>query len=184
MKKIMTRIAESEYILIVLAGLVLLVSWLLKLPFAAVISHNFWMFFVEMVTFLPLMFILIGLIDVWFPREKVEKHIGQEAGVKGTVWVILLAMLQAGPLYGAFPVAHLLWKKGCSIRNIFIYLGAFATLKLPMMTFEVGFLGLKFSLLRTLFTLPVFILIAMFMEFHLQDKGFEVRQTREGGKNV
>jgi uncharacterized membrane protein YraQ (UPF0718 family) len=184
MKKLITRIAESEYIIIVLAGLVLLISWLFKLSFAAGISRNFWTFFVEMVTFLPLMFILIGLIDVWFPREKVEKHIGQEAGMKGTVWVILLAMLQAGPLYGAFPVAHLLWKKGSSIRNIFIYLGAFATMKLPMLTFEVGFLGLKFSLLRTLFTLPVFILMAMFMEFYLKDKGFEVYQPAVQGKKA
>jgi hypothetical protein len=54
--------------------------------------------------------------------------------------VILLAMLQAGPLYGAFPVAYLLWKKGASIKNIFIYLGAFSTLKILMLTFEIGFL--------------------------------------------
>ncbi len=42
----------------------------------------------------------------------------------GIFWVVLLAMLQAGPLYAAFPVAALLWKKGCSVRNVFIYLGA------------------------------------------------------------
>ena len=176
MKKYITRIAESEYIIIALFGIVLLISRLFKMTFTASISHNFWMFFVEMVTFLPFMFILIGLIDVWFPREKVEKHIGRESGIKGTVWVILLAMLQAGPLYGAFPVAHLLWKKGSSIRNIFIYLGAFATMKIPMLTFEIGFLGLKFSLLRTLFTLPVFIAIASLMELYLKNKQFEVKQ--------
>ncbi len=85
-------------------------------------------------------------------------------------------MLQAGPLYGAFPVAYLLWKKGCGIKNIFIYLGAFSTLKIPMLTFEIGFLGLKFSLLRTLFTLPIFIIIAMFMEVYLKNKNFEVKQ--------
>jgi len=160
MRKYIAWIAESEYILVVLFGLVLLVSRLVNLSFTAGVSHNFWMFFIEMVTFLPFMFILIGLIDVWFPREKVEKHIGQDTGIKGTAWVILLAMFQAGPLYGAFPVAHLLWKKGSSIRNIFIYLGAFATMKLPMLTFEIGFLGWKFSLLRTIFTLPMFILMA------------------------
>ena len=84
--------------------------------------------------------------------------------------------VQAGPLYGAFPVTYLLWKKGCSIRNIFIYLGAFSTIKLPMLTFEIGFLGLKFSLLRTLFTLPVFIVISVIMEKYLQKKQFEVKQ--------
>jgi len=183
-KNIITRISESEYIIIALAGLILLVSWLFNLPFIGGIRHNFWLFFIEMASFLPLMFILIGLIDVWFPREKVEKHIGPDAGFKGTAWVILLAMLQAGPLYAAFPVAHLLWKKGGSVRNIFIYLGAFATLKVPMLTFEIGFLGLKFSLLRTLFTLPVFIVIAVLMELYLRGKKFEVRQPQERSRNA
>jgi uncharacterized membrane protein YraQ (UPF0718 family) len=66
----------------------------------------------EMAAFLPLMFILIGLLDAWLPRSVIEKHVGGGSGFWGSVWVILLAMLQAGPLYGAFPVAQILWKKG------------------------------------------------------------------------
>jgi len=128
----------------------------------------------EMAAFLPLMFILIGIIDVWLPQSLIERHVGTGSGMRGSVWVILLAMLQAGPLYGAFPVAQLLWKKGCSTRNIFIYLGAFVTIKIPMLTFEIGFLGLRFSLLRTLITLPVFIAIAYIMEASLKANGFAV----------
>jgi uncharacterized membrane protein YraQ (UPF0718 family) len=176
MKKFISKIAETEYILVILFGLFILVSRLFNFIPAKTIQSNFWLFFVEMITFLPFMFILVGLFDVWFPKEKVEKHIGQGSGIKGTIWCILLAMLQAGPLYGAFPVAYLLWKKGCRIRNIFIYLGAFSTLKIPMLTFEIGFLGLKFSLLRTLITLPVFIVIGIFMEIYLKDKNFEIKQ--------
>ena len=115
------------------------------------------MFLLEMAAILPLMFILIGLFDVWVPREKIMRHLGPEAGAMGILWVILLAMLQAGPLYAAFPVAAMLWKKGCSVRNVFVYLGAFSTLKIPMLAFEISFLGLEFSLLRALFSLPVFI---------------------------
>lgn len=140
------------------------------------IGTNFWMFFKEMILFLPLMFILIGLFDVWVPREKIEKHIGEKSGWKGTGLVILLATLQAGPLYGAFPFAYILWKKGCSIKNIFIYLGAYSTIKIPMITFEIGFLGWKFSLLRTLITLPVFIIIGFIMEWYLKNKNYEVKQ--------
>jgi uncharacterized membrane protein YraQ (UPF0718 family) len=178
MKKIILRIAETEYILAILFGIFILISRIFNFNPAKTIRNNFWIFFVEMITFLPFMFILIGLFDVWFPKEKVEKHIGKESGVKGTIWVILLAMLQAGPLYGAFPVAYLLWKKGASIKNIFIYLGAFSTLKIPMLTFEIGFLGLKFSLLRTAVTLPVFILIGEIMEVLLRDKHFEIMQPK------
>jgi uncharacterized membrane protein YraQ (UPF0718 family) len=37
-------------------------------------------------------------------------------------------------------------------------------MKIPMLSFEIGYLGLKFSLLRTLFALPIFIIIAILME--------------------
>jgi uncharacterized membrane protein YraQ (UPF0718 family) len=151
-------------------------SYLLNFSVGEKIGFNFWMFFKEMILFLPLMFILIGLFDVWVSHEKIVKHIGKESGWKGTGLVILLATLQAGPLYGAFPFAYILWKKGCSIKNIFIYLGAFATIKIPMITFEIGFLGLKFSILRTLITLPVIIIIGYIMEWYLTDKNFEVKQ--------
>jgi len=159
-------------VFLILIGL----SYLFDFVAGEKIGLNFWMFFKEMILFLPLMFILIGLFDVWVPRERIENHIGKKSGWKGTGIVMLLATLQAGPLYGAFPFAYILWKKGCSIRNIFIYLGTFSTIKIPMLTFEIGFLGLKFSLLRTLITLPVFILIGYLMEWYLKDKDFEVKQ--------
>jgi uncharacterized membrane protein YraQ (UPF0718 family) len=166
----------KEYIFPIVFLVLIGLSFLLNFAAGKQIGMNFWMFFKEMILFLPLMFILIGLFDVWVPREKIEKHIGNESGWKGTGLVILLASLQAGPLYGAFPFAYILWKKGCSVKNIFIYLGAFATIKIPMITFEIGFLGLKFSLLRTLITLPVFIIIGNIMEWYLKDKKFEVKQ--------
>lgn len=166
----------AKYSLPILILLFMGLSYLLVFTAGEQISLSFWMFFKEMIFFLPLMFILIGLFDVWIPREKVVKHIGEESGVKGTFLVILLASLQAGPLYGAFPFAYLLWKKGCSVRNIFIYLGAYSTIKIPMLTFEIGFLGLKFSLLRTLVTLPIFILIGYLMEWILRKEKFTMTQ--------
>lgn len=170
MKKIQKYVFPLVFLILI--GL----SFLFDFASGKQIGLNFWIFFKEMILFLPLMFILIGLFDVWVPREKIEKHIGKESGWIGTGLVILLATLQSGPLYGAFPFAYILWKKGCSIRNVFIYLGAFCTIKIPMLTFEIGFLGLKFSLLRTLITLPVFILIGYLMEWYLKDKDFEVKQ--------
>jgi len=116
------------------------------------------------------------LFDVWVPREKIARHVGPGSGSWGIFWVILLAMLQAGPLYASFPVAALLWKKGCSVRNVFVYLGAFTTLKIPMLAFEIGFLGLKFSLLRALFSLPVFIGIGYLLALVLKNRNFAVKE--------
>lgn len=151
------------------------ISYLVGFEPGKLIGFNFWLFLKEMVLFLPLLFVLIGIFDVWMPRRKIERHIGEQSGWKGTILVILMAMLQAGPLYGAFPFAYLLWKKGCSVRNIFIYLGAYSTMKIPMLTFEIGFLGLRFSMLRTLISLPLFIAAGYLMERYLRGKNFEVK---------
>jgi uncharacterized membrane protein YraQ (UPF0718 family) len=121
-------------------------------------------FTLEMAAFLPAMFVLVGLFDVWVPRSFVERHVGRDSGPLAILWMVLLGTLQAGPLYGAFPVAVALWRKGTAPRNVFIYLGAFSALKIPMLTFEVAFLGWQFSLVRTAVTLPVFIALAYLLE--------------------
>jgi len=141
------------------------------------IYQSFTKSFIEMVTFIPFLFVIVGLFDVWFPKEKIEKHIGKDSGIRGILTVIVLAMLQAGPLYGAFPVVYILYKKGASIKNIFIYLGAFSTLKIPMLGIEIGYLGLKFTLARTLIALPLFILVGYFMEWYLKDKNFKIKEV-------
>jgi uncharacterized membrane protein YraQ (UPF0718 family) len=144
---------------------------------------NFTQSFVEMITFVPFLFIIVGLFDVWVPKEKIQKHIGQESGVKGIALVVLLAMLQAGPLYGAFPVTYLLYRKGASIKNIFIYLGAFSSMKIPMLGIETGYLGIEFSVVRTLVSLPLFIGIGYLMEMYLKNKHFEIRDGSQKGRS-
>jgi uncharacterized membrane protein YraQ (UPF0718 family) len=152
----------------------ILLSFVFNIQPGKTITTNFTNSFIEMITFIPFLFIIVGLFDVWVPKEKIEKHIGQGSGLKGILLVTLLAMLQAGPLYGAFPVAYMLYKKGASIRNIFIYLGAFSSLKIPMLGIEIGYLGIQFTLIRTIVSLPLFIGIGYLMEWYLKDKNFRV----------
>ena len=154
-----------------------LASYLLGFGPGMAIYSNFGIFLFEMVTFIPFLFVLIGLFDVWFPKEMIEKQIGKDSGIKGIVLVVILSMLQAGPLYGAFPVAYMLHKKGASVQNIFIYLGAFSCMKLPMLGIEIGYLGLKFTILRTLISLPLFILIGYLME-KILGADFKVKEVK------
>ena len=163
------------YVWLLLFCVFIIVSFILRFQPGKDISITFKNSLLEMITFIPALFIIVGLFDVWVPKEKIQKHIGQESGVKGIAIVVLLAMLQAGPLYGAFPVAYMLWKKGASIRNIFVYLGAFASLKIPMLGIEIAYLGIQFTLVRTLVSLPLFIAIGYLMEWWLKDRKFEVK---------
>jgi len=163
------------YLWVIVFAIFILASYIFQFQSGKTITTNFKNSIIEMITFIPFLFIIVGLFDVWVPKDKIEKHIGQESGLKGIMLVTLLAMLQAGPLYGAFPVAYMLFKKGASIRNIFVYLGAFASLKIPMLGIEIGYLGIKFTLVRTLVSLPLFIGIGYIMEWYLKDKNFEVK---------
>ena len=167
----------KEYLWIIIFVALSIISYFIGFSPGVKVYSNFWASFIEMLVFIPFLFILIGLFDVWVPKESIEKHIGKGSGFKGIFLVIFLAMLQAGPLYGAFPVAYILHKKGASVKNIFIYLGAFSSMKLPMLGIEIGYLGLEFTILRTLISLPLFILIGFIMEKILGDK-FEIKNPK------
>lgn len=177
MKKHLNKI--KSYIWLVSFIIFTIISFLYGFDPGKTIYQSFSKSFVEMIIFIPFLFIIIGLFDVWFPKEKIEKYIGKDSGLKGVLAVIVLAMLQAGPLYGAFPVAYILYKKGASIKNIFIYLGAFSSLKIPMLGIEMGYLGFNFTLARTLISLPLFIAIGYFMEWYLKDKNFKIKKIKQ-----
>jgi len=144
-------------------------------PGLSIFEDNFWGFLKEMILALPIMFVLVGLFDVWVSKEKVQKHIGESSGIKGIMLIMLLAFLQAGPLYAAFPVAFILWKKGTSARNIFIYLSSASIAKIPMLAFEIGFLGIKFSLLRIIISIPIFIILGIIMGNYFEKNKCEVK---------
>lgn len=104
--------------------------------------------FIEMISIIPPIFILLGLLDVWVDRATMMKYTGKGAGLKGILIAYALGSAAAGPLYAAFPVAGVMLKKGSSLFNVFIFIGAWSTTKIPMLTFEAANLGLAFTLTR------------------------------------
>lgn len=97
---------------------------------------------------LPPVFILLGLFDAWIPRERVAPHLGEGSGARGVILAVLLGAGSAGPLYIAFPVAEVMLRKGASLRNVFIFLGAWSTMRVPMILFEIQNMGFVFGLSR------------------------------------
>ncbi len=75
-----------------------------------------------MLKILPCAFILIGLFEVWVKKEIIEKHLGEESGIKGYMGAILLAGTIAGGLLVAFPVAYSMYNKGAKLSVIFTYI--------------------------------------------------------------
>lgn len=110
---------------------------------------------------IPPIFVLLGLLDVWVPRERMIRFMGEGSGAKGVMLAFLLGSFAAGPLYGAFPVAAVLMKKGASFTNILIFIGAWSTTKIPMLLFENAALGTRFTLARLAIDIVGIAVIAM-----------------------
>lgn len=129
--------------------------------------------FLEMLTILPPVFILMGLMDVWVPKEVMMKYMGKEARMKGGMIAFLLGSLSAGPLYASFPVAAMFLKKGVSLTNVYIFLGAWSTTKVPLMMFEITQLGIPFALLRFVLNCIGMIVIAFLIDKTTDAEGFD-----------
>ena len=126
-----------------------------------------------MLLVIPPIFILLGLLDVWVPREKMIRYMGEGSGAKGTVLAFLLGSFAAGPLYGAFPFAAVLMKKGASFTNILIFIGAWSTTKIPMLLFEMAALGKRFALARLVIDIVGILIIAWAIKAALPRKEVE-----------
>lgn len=120
--------------------------------------------FIEMLSVIPPIFLLLGLMDVWVPKETIMKYMGKGAGIKGGIFAFVLGSFSSGPLYASFPIAAVFLKKGVSLTNIFIFIGAWSTTKIPMMLFEITQLGGIFALSRFGFTLIGIIILAYIMD--------------------
>ncbi len=119
---------------------------------------------IEMLLVIPPIFILLGLLDVWVDRATMMKYTGRGSGLKGILIAFLLGSAAAGPLYAAFPVAGVMLKKGSSLLNVFIFIGAWSTTKIPMLTFEAASLGIIFTITRLALSITGILIIAVILE--------------------
>ena len=128
----------------------------------------------EMMSVIPPIFILLGLLDVWVDRSTMIRLTGNGSGLKGMLIAFLMGSAAAGPLYAAFPVAGMMLKKGSSLLNVFIFIGAWSTTKIPMLTFEAASLGLPFTLTRLALSIIGILAIAL-----ISQKSLNVEQKEE-----
>ncbi len=136
----------------------------------------------EMLSVLPPIFILLGLLDVWVDKETMMRLLGSGSGAKGMAIAFALGAAAAGPLYAAFPVATVMLKKGSSLFNTFIFIGAWSTAKIPLLTFEAANLGLAFAGTRLFLNIFGIIAIAYVVEKSLgKEEKEEVYQIAEKG---
>ena len=118
----------------------------------------------EMILLIPPIFIIMGLMDTWVPKETLIRYMGHGSGATGLLIAFALGTVAAGPLYVAFPMGILLLKKGAKLSNVIFFLGVWSSTKLPIVLFEAASLGVNFTLVHIAITIPLYILIAFYIE--------------------
>lgn len=118
----------------------------------------------EMALIIPAVFVLMGLLEVWVPKERIKRLIGVGSGLKGIFFAFLMGTLPTGPLYIAFPMASTLLQKGARVSNVVIFLGTWAAIKTPQLLLETEFLGFSFMAVRFVSTLAAVIIIGRLVE--------------------
>ncbi|AEV66907.1 permease [Acetivibrio clariflavus] len=159
-------------------GIITLINRSIGLKAIGVAGYSF----KEMALVIPPVFILLGLLDVWVPRETMVKYMGEGSGIKGVILSIILGSAAAGPLYGAFPVAAVFMKKGAKFSNILIFIGAWSTTKIPMFLFEISALGARFAVTRLVVDIPGIILIAYILSQLIPNE--EIREIYRKVENM
>lgn len=165
----------KKYGLMIGFTLFLLVAKPMNLKSGTEIFNNFQSFSLTMLKFIPLVFILIGIFEVWIDQETIEKHLGEDSKAIAYLWAIILAGTTVGGLYVALPVSKSIYDKGAKLSIVFTYLGAAAVARIPMTLFEMSFLGIAFTLIRLSVSIPLIIFSSILIEKYYKKSDLQLK---------
>ncbi|BDU50354.1 permease [Haliovirga abyssi] len=154
-------------------------SYFIKFTPGVLVGKNFIDFALQMIEMLPPIFILVGLFDVWVKKETIEKHLGKDGGFKSYILVFILAAPMAGGLLAAFPIAYAIYKKGARLTVMLVFLGAVGIGRVPMVLFEASFLGIKFSAIRLIVSIPLVIITGVMLGRALEKREYKLPENNQ-----
>ena len=113
---------------------------------------------------LPPVFVCIGLLDVWVEKESMMRIMGERSGARGVAVSFLLGTVTALPLYALLPVAGMLIRKGSRIMNVLVFLCTSASVRIPLLLFEISALGFAFTAVRCAANIGIVLLTAFLID--------------------
>lgn len=168
MSKAVNLIKSNIFLFVVIVAYGILTVLSPSLGKASILNSGYYI--KEMLMIMPVIFVLTALLDTWIPKDTITKFLGKEAKGKGVLFAFLLGSISAGPIYAAFPICTTLHKKGASIQNIVIILSSWAVVKIPMLINEAKFLGIKFMVIRWIFTIIAILIFSYLTAKFVKDE--------------
>jgi len=110
---------------------------------------------------LLLAFSIVGFINVLSPQDLVHQLIGPGSGLSGLIVGVATGMLLPGGPYVVFPLIASLYEAGAGIGPTLAVVTSWASLALLSVSFELPFLGWRFSALRLSIGLAIPLLVGI-----------------------
>jgi len=92
--------------------------------------------------------VIVGYVNVLSPQDLVQAWIGPESGWRGLVLAEGVGMVLPGGPYVVFPLIAVLYRAGAGLGPAVTMITSWATLALVSVTFELSFMGWRFSAVR------------------------------------
>ena len=113
---------------------------------------------ISMLKIIPPIFLMIGLLDIWVPRETMIKLMGEKSGIIGILIAFFIGTMSAGPLLAAFPVAQIMLKKGARYANVLFFITIWASAKIPIIFFQATTLGTGFTIISNITLITIYLI--------------------------
>jgi uncharacterized membrane protein YraQ (UPF0718 family) len=139
---------QATLILVLIALVLSLVAWRQgpgKLKLGAQVG---WSTLKRTLPVLVLAFIIVGFVSVLKPQTFVRTWIGPDSGLQGVLIGTLAGMLLPGGPYVVFPLIGTLFQSGAGLGPTLAMITSWATIALLTVSFELPFMGWRFSLVR------------------------------------
>jgi len=97
---------------------------------------------------LVIAFILVGFVDVLSPTHLITNWLGPKTGFSGLLLAAMIGMVLPGGPYAVFPIISILYNSGAGLGPAVTIITSWSTLGLLSISFEIPFLGWRFSAIR------------------------------------
>lgn len=165
---------SKRYSFFIVSVIILIVIFFINSSIAVETIESAKSSFFQMLSVIPPIMILLGLMDIWVPREVLMKYMGEDSGIMGIVLSMLIGSVAAGPMYAAFPFTIVLMKKGVKFSNVIIFMNAWCVTKISTLLFEVSALGFKFTIVRLLIDIPGVIFMGYLVYYFTGDRELKI----------
>lgn len=139
---------ESTIILILIALCLLLIAWRRHDGSHVKGARVGWNTLIRTLPLLIVAFVIVGYVNALETQSLVQNWIGPETGLRGVLVGTVAGMLLPGGPYVVFPLISVLYHSGAGLGPTLAIITSWASIALLSVSFELPFLGWRFTVLR------------------------------------